>query len=63
MDRLIHLMAVLTGYPEIDMQVDVAGHLFAVKKVDFDADRIAVVMRLHAEDVRDVLHIGRQPQP
>ena len=54
MDRL-DLMHILLGHMEAPVQVDLGDVLLDVQDVRYSADREAVVLLLHPDDVRDVL--------
>jgi hypothetical protein len=41
--------------PEVDARVDLGGFLLDVRDVRYSAEREAVVLLLHPDDVRDVL--------
>jgi len=53
-DRL-ELMQMLLGHPEADVRVDFGDFLLDVRDVRYSAEREAVVLLLHRDDVRDVL--------
>jgi hypothetical protein len=54
-------MEAFIGHPKVDVQVDLAGTLLDVQRIDYDPERAAVVLRLQADDLRDVLSGGHQP--
>jgi hypothetical protein len=60
-DRIVDLMEAFIGHPKVDVQVDVAGTLLDVQRIDYDPERVAVVLRLRADDLRDVLNSGHRP--
>jgi hypothetical protein len=60
-DRIIELLEVLIGHPNVDVQVDVAGTPLDVQQIHYVPERAAVVLRLRPEDLRDVLASEDQP--
>lgn len=56
MDRIVDLLEALIGHPNVDVQVDVAGTMLDVQRINYDPERAAVVLRLRADDLRDVLN-------
>lgn len=51
----LELMQMLLGHPEADVRVDLGEYLLDVRDVRYSAEREAVVLMLHPDDVRDVL--------
>ena len=56
MDRIVDLMEAFIGHPNLEVQVDVAGTLLDVQRIDYDPERVAVVMRLQPDDLRNALN-------
>ena len=54
MDKL-ELMHTLLGHLEADVQVDFGDVLLDVQDMHYSADREAIVLLLHPDDVQDVL--------
>lgn len=61
MDRIVDLTEAFIGHPNIDVQVDVGKALLDVQRIDYDPERVAVVLRLDADDLRDVLNSEHRP--
>jgi hypothetical protein len=60
-DRIIDLLEALIGHPNVDLQVDMAGTFLDVQQINYDSERAAVVLRLGADDLRDVLNSTHRP--
>lgn len=48
------LMQMLLGHPEADVRVDLGRMMLDVKDVRYSAEREAVVLLLHPDDLNDV---------